>query len=56
MLPVLKYKICSAENILRVHTAMASKFGLRPGKAYDIETDEDKGMPWDFDVPKQRST
>ena len=36
-------------------TAMASKFGLRPGEAYDIETDDDKGIPWDFDVPEQRN-
>ena len=29
-------------------TAMAPKFGRMPGAAYDIEVDDDKGVPWDF--------
>ena len=32
-------------------TAMAPSYGLEPGSVYDIEVDDDKGVPWDFDVP-----
>ena len=30
--------------------AMALKFGLRAGFSLDITTDDDTGMPWDFDA------
>jgi hypothetical protein len=34
---------------------MAPSYGLVPGSAYDIEVDDDKGVPWDFDIPEQRN-
>ena len=34
---------------------MAPSYGLVPGSAYDIEVDDEKGVPWDFDVPEQRN-
>ena len=36
-------------------TAMAHKYNLVPGAAYDIETNDDTGSPWDFDIPEQRN-
>lgn len=36
-------------------TAMAPSYGLVPGSAYDIEADDEKGAPWNFDVLEQRN-
>ena len=36
-------------------TALASEYGLSPGTAYDIETKDELGNPWDFDKPEQRN-
>ena len=36
-------------------TALASKYGLTPGSAYDIETNDSNGKAWDFDIPEQRN-
>ena len=36
-------------------TALASEYVLSPDMAYDIETKDDLGNPWDFDKPEQRN-
>ena len=36
-------------------TALASKYGLTPGSAYDIETNDSNGKAWDVDIPEQRN-
>ena len=36
-------------------TKLAHKHGLSPGMAYDIETNDEPGMPWDFDQLEQRN-
>ena len=36
-------------------TALAKQYGLNPGSAYDIETSDSNGKPWDFDIPEQRN-
>ena len=36
-------------------TALAKQYGLNPGSAYDIETSDSNGSPWDFDIPEQRN-
>ena len=35
-------------------TKLASEYGLSPGFAYDIEVNDENGMPWDFDKAEQR--
>ena len=35
-------------------TKLAYEFDLSPGFAYDIETNDENGMPWDFDKVEQR--
>ena len=34
---------------------LASQYGLQPGFSYDIQTDDENGNPWDFDIPAQRA-
>ena len=34
--------------------ALLPKYGLCPGVAMDITTNDETGMPWDFDDPRQR--
>ena len=36
-------------------TALAPEYGRLPGSAYDIETNDELGQPWDFDKVKQRN-
>ena len=36
-------------------TAMAGKYGLIPGSAYNIETNDESGEAWDFDRAEQRN-
>ena len=36
-------------------TALAGEYRLNPGSAYDIETSDSNGRPWDFDIPEQRN-
>ena len=36
-------------------TKLASKFGLTPGFAYDLVSNDENGNPWDFDKPDQRA-
>ena len=36
-------------------TTMAHKYNPVPGAAYDIETNDGTGNPWDFNVPEQRN-
>ena len=36
-------------------TKLASKFGLSPGFAYDLVSNDEDGNPWDFDKHEQRA-
>ena len=35
-------------------TKLPNEYGLSPGFAYDIEVNDESGMPWDFDKAEQR--
>lgn len=37
-------------------TAMSQKYNLVPGAAYDIETNDKDGSPWDFDIPEHATS
>ena len=34
---------------------LATQYWLTPGLSYDIQVDDDNGIPWDFDIPAQRA-
>ena len=35
-------------------TKLAHEYDLKPGFSFDIQTNDENGKPWDFDVPAQR--
>lgn len=54
ILAIIKNHVSEVWSPPRINK-LATQYGLQPGFSYDIQVDDDNGIPWDFDIPAQRA-
>ena len=54
ILAIVKNHVSEVWSPPRVNK-LAIQYGLQPGFSYDIQVDDDNGIPWDLDIPTQRA-